>query len=71
MKKYLIIALFFTFFLPAYSQNTDEGNIKELTILHWNDFHARNMPYKINKKDSLGNQYQVFVGGTSGMLGYL
>jgi 2',3'-cyclic-nucleotide 2'-phosphodiesterase (5'-nucleotidase family) len=71
MKKYLIIALFFAFILPAYTQNTDESNIKELTILHWNDFHARNMPYKINKKDSLGNQYQVFVGGTSGMLGYL
>jgi 5'-nucleotidase / UDP-sugar diphosphatase len=71
MKKYLIIVLFFAFILPAYSQNTDESNIKELTILHWNDFHARNMPYKINKKDSLGNQYQVYVGGTSSMLGYL
>jgi 2',3'-cyclic-nucleotide 2'-phosphodiesterase (5'-nucleotidase family) len=71
MKKYLIIALFFLFVLPVYSQNSDNGNVKELTILHWNDFHANNMPYKINKKDSLGNKYQVFVGGTSGMLGYI
>lgn len=69
MRKYILIALFFVFTLPIYSQ--DNGNIKELTILHWNDFHARNMAYKINKKDSLGNQYQVYVGGTSSMLGYL
>lgn len=71
MKKYLLIALFYVFILPVYSQDSDNENIKELTILHWNDFHARNMPYKINKKDSLGNQYQAFVGGSSSMLGYL
>ncbi len=71
MKKYIIFVLFIAFVLPVFSQNSDDRNIKELTILHWNDFHARNMPYKINKKDSLGNQYQVFVGGTSSMLGYL
>lgn len=71
MKKYLLLFLLTAFVLPAYPQALDVENVKELTILHWNDFHARNMPYKINKKDSLGNQYQVYVGGTSGMLGYL
>lgn len=71
MKKYIVFILFTVLALPVFSQNSDDSNIKELTILHWNDFHARNMPYKINKKDSLGNQYQAFVGGTSGMLGYL
>jgi|WetSurMetagenome_2_1015567.scaffolds.fasta_scaffold140318_1 2',3'-cyclic-nucleotide 2'-phosphodiesterase (5'-nucleotidase family) len=71
MKKYLIISLFLLFVLPVYSQNSDNENVKELTILHWNDFHANNMPYKINKKDSLGNKYQIYVGGTSGMLGYI
>jgi 2',3'-cyclic-nucleotide 2'-phosphodiesterase (5'-nucleotidase family) len=71
MKKYLIIFLLLLFVLPIYSQNSDDGNIKELTILHWNDFHARNEPYKINKKDSTGNQIQVYVGGTSSMLGYI
>ncbi len=71
MKKYIVFILFTALALPVFSQNSDDSNIKEFTILHWNDFHARNMPYKINKKDSLGNQYQAFVGGTSGMLGYL
>jgi 5'-nucleotidase / UDP-sugar diphosphatase len=71
MKKYLIISLLLLFVLPVYSQNSDNKNVKELTILHWNDFHARNTAYKVNKKDSLGNQYQVYVGGTSSMLGYL
>jgi 2',3'-cyclic-nucleotide 2'-phosphodiesterase (5'-nucleotidase family) len=71
MKKYLIIALLYLFVLPVYSQNSENENVKDFTILHWNDFHARNMPYEINKKDSLGNQYKVFVGGTSSMLGYI
>lgn len=71
MKKYILFALFITFTLPVFSQDSDDGNTRGLTILHWNDFHARNMPYKINRKDSLGNQYQVYVGGTSSMLGYL
>lgn len=71
MKKYLIIALLFLFTLPGYTQDSDSENIKDVTILHWNDFHARNTAYKINKKDSTGQQVQVFVGGTSSMLGYI
>ncbi|HCA42670.1 MAG TPA: hypothetical protein DEP28_05385 [Bacteroidetes bacterium] len=66
MKKILI--LFFVLINIAYSQ---EGNIKEIQILHWNDFHARNTPYQVTKKDSLDNSYKVTVGGVSGVLGYL
>ena len=71
MKKYLILTLFLVFVLPVYSQNSDDGNIKELTILHWNDFHARNMPYTISKKDSTGEKKNIFVGGTASLLGYV
>lgn len=66
MKKILI--LFFVLINIAYSQ---EGNIKEIQILHWNDFHARNTPYQVTKKDSLDNSYKVTVGGVSGVLGYI
>ena len=79
-KKILIIltALLFTFQLSI-GQNTDSrktntklsftsgSSIKEINILHWNDFHARNTPYKFSPKNA--DPYNI--GGTSGMLGYL
>ena len=71
MKNYFILLLLLGFIFPAFAQETDDTNVKELTILHWNDFHARNMPYKVNKKDSTGAQMQIYVGGTASMLGYL
>ena len=46
---------------------TNGKDIKEINILHWNDFHARNAPYKMTPKNA--DEYNV--GGTSGMLGYL
>ena len=51
--------------------NTFSQEIKELTILHWNDFHARNQPYKVSKKESTGEQVYYEVGGTGNMFGYL
>ncbi|HMT12579.1 MAG TPA: hypothetical protein PKA39_13260, partial [Ignavibacteria bacterium] len=46
--------------------------MKEVTILHWNDFHARNQPYKVSKKDSVtGEQVYYMVGGVGSMSGYL
>lgn len=71
MKKYIIILLVFAFVFPAFAQESDNADVKELNILHWNDFHSRNMPYKVNKKDSTGAQTQILVGGTASMLGYL
>ena len=69
MKKNILALLYiFLTFSFVFSQSDD---IKEINILHWNDFHARNSAYKISKKDSLGNQIQVYIGGTSSMLGYL
>lgn len=52
--------------------NTFSQDIKEVTILHWNDFHARNQPYKVSKKDSVtGEQVYYWVGGVGSMTGYL
>ncbi len=53
------------------SLNLFAQEIKEVTILHWNDFHARNQPYRISKKDSTGQQVYYDVGGVGSMLGYL
>lgn len=61
-----------------YSQQNDtpsketSGNVKEITILHWNDFHARNLPYRVSKNDSAsGEKISYYIGGTSNMLGYI
>lgn len=70
MKKFLII-LFFLFSAYGYLFAQENSGIKEIQVLHWNDFHARNTPYKINKKDSLGNTYAVTLGGTANLLGYI
>ena len=64
MKKLLLLLFCFS---GIYSQN-----IKEITILHWNDFHARNEPYKVSKKDTAtGEQVYYLVGGAGSMLGYI
>jgi len=69
----LISALILT--SSAFSQDSKSGNtsnLKELTILHWNDFHARNLPYRVSKKDSVtGESTSYYIGGTSNMLGYI
>ncbi|MEO8665655.1 MAG: bifunctional UDP-sugar hydrolase/5'-nucleotidase [Ignavibacteria bacterium] len=76
MKKYFLIAVsIFIFTSVSFSQNTDSKsskNIKDLTILHWNDFHAHNLPYRVSKKDSVtGENISYYIGGTSNMLGYI
>ncbi len=65
MKKITVIILFFVF-CNSFAQE----NIKELRILHWNDFHARNEAYKVNKKID-GETKSIMVGGTASMLGYV
>jgi len=53
-------------------KNSKSKNVKNLRILHWNDFHARNLPYRVSKKDSVtGASTSYFIGGTSNMLGYV
>lgn len=58
--------------LAVFSASVFAQDLKEVTILHWNDFHARNQPYKVSKKDSAtGEQVYYYVGGVGSMLGYL
>lgn len=68
----MLLAVFTAFFYSgfSYSQNTGTGKdkIRELTILHWNDLHARNLPYKVTKKNDTVSYY---LGGISNMLGYI
>lgn len=78
MKILIIVFVFLCSSSFIYSQNSDSfkkpvsKNIKELTILHWNDFHARNLPYRVSKKDSVtGESSSYYIGGTSNMLGYI
>lgn len=66
MKKILIA--FLIFISSVYSQD----NIKEITILHWNDFHAKDLPLRGSKKDTAtGQSVTYYYGGTSDMLGYV
>jgi 5'-nucleotidase len=87
MKRIIFIFVFLLGFESlSFSQNVDSqsnlygiqeanernDNFKELRILHWNDMHARNMPYKISKKDKeSGEKSYYYIGGISGMLGYI
>jgi 5'-nucleotidase / UDP-sugar diphosphatase len=66
MRIILSILLNVIFSFTLFSQD-----LKEVTILHWNDFHARNQPYKVSKKDSTGEQVYYEVGGVGSMLGYI
>ncbi|MGB9695982.1 MAG: bifunctional metallophosphatase/5'-nucleotidase [Ignavibacteria bacterium] len=68
-RDFLIIIFIFAVVIQCLSQTKD--NLRDLTILHWNDFHAHNLPYQVTKKDSAGNKITYYVGGTSSMLGYL
>lgn len=44
----------------------------ELTILHWNDFHAHNIPFDVVGNDtSTGKKSTIKVGGSANFLGYL
>ena len=47
-------------------------SVKTLRILHWNDVHARNMPYEVSKKDEeTGEKTYYYLGGISNLLGYI
>ncbi|MEO6693787.1 MAG: bifunctional UDP-sugar hydrolase/5'-nucleotidase [Ignavibacteria bacterium] len=79
MKKFifvLISILLITFQINSQDISTKKSkkskHIKDLKILHWNDFHARNLPYRISSKDSItGESTSYYIGGTSNMLGYV
>ncbi|MBZ0204523.1 MAG: bifunctional metallophosphatase/5'-nucleotidase [Ignavibacteria bacterium] len=62
----ILLAILFSFSAMA------QESTKDVTILHWNDFHARNQPYKVSKKDTAsGELVYYYVGGVGSMSGYL
>lgn len=67
MKKIFVFLFSAVLISGLYSQD----NVRDITILHWNDFHAHNQPEKRQKKDSTGKQYFYRYGGTADMLGYV
>jgi 2',3'-cyclic-nucleotide 2'-phosphodiesterase (5'-nucleotidase family) len=68
MRRVFISFIVFLCYCTSFSQD----NLKEVTIFHWNDFHAYNLPVKRAKKDSsTGETVYYYYGGTSNMLGYL
>lgn len=71
IKNFFLLIIFTTVTSVSFSQQAPK-NVKEVTILHWNDLHARNLPYRVSKKDSLtGENISYYIGGTSNMLGYI
>jgi 2',3'-cyclic-nucleotide 2'-phosphodiesterase (5'-nucleotidase family) len=67
MRKLFVLLFCAALFSNLYAQD----NIKGIQILHWNDFHAHNLPEKRQKKDSTGEAVTYYFGGTSDMLGYI
>ncbi len=66
--KKAFIASLILFSYALYSQS----NIKEVTIFHWNDLHAHDLPVKALKKGKGSkNDNYYYYGGISNMLGYL
>lgn len=69
MKR--LVILFLTTFVLAWAQPS-EKSLVPLTILHWNDFHSYNTPYKVTRYDSLAKKDTTyFVGGSATLLGYI
>ncbi len=58
----------FVFFL--FAGNSLAQEVRDLRILHWNDFHSRNMPYEVQKKKD-GETTRYYVGGAAGLFGYI
>ncbi|MBS1493296.1 MAG: 5'-nucleotidase C-terminal domain-containing protein [Bacteroidetes bacterium] len=72
IKKIFNTSLLILLFASSVSFSQESDNIKDVTILHWNDFHARNLPYRVTKKNNdTGTDSTYYVGGTASMLGYL
>jgi 5'-nucleotidase/UDP-sugar diphosphatase len=51
---------------------TAEPRLATLTILHWNDLHSQNIPFKVVVRDSIKRKDSVYyVGGVATLLGYI
>jgi 2',3'-cyclic-nucleotide 2'-phosphodiesterase (5'-nucleotidase family) len=64
MKKLTAIFLVLVTFLAAQQ--------KQVTILHWNDFHAQNLPFQVKTKNRITNTDTTYmVGGSATLASYL
>jgi 5'-nucleotidase/UDP-sugar diphosphatase len=51
---------------------TAEPRLATLTILHWNDLHSQNVPFKVVVRDSIHKRDSVYyVGGVATLFGYI
>lgn len=72
MKKNIFIILISLLGVCCAGPDTiTDKNAARLTILHWNDFHAQNVPMKIKRTDKAGTDSTYLVGGTATLLGYI
>jgi 5'-nucleotidase/UDP-sugar diphosphatase len=77
MRKSHQILLFPALLLFGFGSSQTLGQSQKpelapLTILHWNDFHARNVPYKIVVRDTAKETDSVYyVAGSGNFLGYI
>jgi 5'-nucleotidase/UDP-sugar diphosphatase len=74
MNRYLpplLIALVLWSGACSSSRPDGSGHVP-LTILHWNDFHARNVPHEVERLDTAtGERIRYSVGGTANLIGYM
>ena len=59
-----------TLLLSSFMTAQQSGTIA-LRILHYNDFHAQNLPTTVSSKDKNGNRTNVEVGGLAYLKGYV
>ncbi len=77
MKKILMLFLVLTAaFCMAWGipsgAPTGQPKLAHLAVLHWNDFHAQNVPMKITVRDTVRKvDSAYYVGGTAALLGYI
>lgn len=69
--KHVLLSTLVLFLGCSSSLVNRESSTASLTILHWNDFHAQNVPMKISGKTASGSDTSYFVGGTAALLGYI
>ncbi|MBM4168282.1 MAG: bifunctional metallophosphatase/5'-nucleotidase [Ignavibacteria bacterium] len=62
----LLIGLFIVISVQA------QEHLVPLTVLHWNDFHARNVPYTVTIRDTLRQRDTTYlIGGSATLLAYI
>jgi 5'-nucleotidase/UDP-sugar diphosphatase len=71
----LFIALAFlayASFIGKALPQTARPRLTTLTILHWNDLHSQNVPFKVVVRDSIHKRDSAYyVGGVATLLGYI